>query len=201
MQQFPQLEQDKYYHIYNRGINSEKIFLSSDNYSYFLKLYLKYIEPIASTFAYALMPNHFHFLIRIKAQNTPVRVSNPDRGENRNLPPYRYFSHLFNSYTQSFNKYHERHGSLFERPFKRKEIDNEDYLKYMVYYIHNNPIHHKFTKDLTEYLWTSFSSILSEKQTHIERMEVLSWFEDVENFKFFHHQDHNMDRFRNYLID
>lgn len=147
MQQFPQLEQDKYYHIYNRGINGEKIFLCSDNYLYFLKLYLKYIEPIAYTFAYALMPNHFHFLVRIK------------------------------------------------------ELMNEDYLKYMVYYIHNNPIHHKFTKDLTEYQWTSFSSILSEKQTHIERMEVLSWFEDKENFEFFHHQDHNMDRFSSYLID
>ncbi|MCF6348833.1 MAG: hypothetical protein L3J20_11120 [Flavobacteriaceae bacterium] len=45
------LEYGKYYHIYNRGINGESIFLTKDNYQHFLKLYDKYIEPIAETYA------------------------------------------------------------------------------------------------------------------------------------------------------
>ena len=60
------LELGKYYHIYNRGNNGESIFLEDRNYTYFLQLYIKYIEPIALTYAYCLLRNHFHFLIRTK---------------------------------------------------------------------------------------------------------------------------------------
>jgi len=60
------LQYGLYYHIYNRGNNRENIFLEERNYRYFLQLYLKYIEPIAWTFAYCLLRNHFHFLVRIK---------------------------------------------------------------------------------------------------------------------------------------
>ena len=59
------LEKDKIYHIYNRGINGETIFNSNENKRYFLKLYSKYLENKADTFAYCLMDNHFHFIIRI----------------------------------------------------------------------------------------------------------------------------------------
>jgi len=56
----------QYYHIYNRGNNRENIFVEERNYRYFLKLYVKYIEPVADTYAYCLLRNHFHFLVRIK---------------------------------------------------------------------------------------------------------------------------------------
>ncbi len=62
------LESGKYYHIYNRGINSCDIFRHDENYEHFLRLYDKYINPIAKTFAWVLMKNHFHFLVRIKEE-------------------------------------------------------------------------------------------------------------------------------------
>lgn len=61
------LEFDRYYHIYNRGNNRENLFRKPDNYHYFLQLYTKHIHPITDTFAYCLLPNHFHLLVRIKA--------------------------------------------------------------------------------------------------------------------------------------
>ena len=54
------------YHIYNHANGFENIFENEGNYVYFLKKYAEFISPIADTFAYALMPNHFHFLVRIK---------------------------------------------------------------------------------------------------------------------------------------
>lgn len=60
------LENGNYYHIYNRGINSTILFKENTNYEHFLKLYDLHINPIAETYAWCLMKNHFHFLVRIK---------------------------------------------------------------------------------------------------------------------------------------
>ena len=60
------LQPGVYYHIYNRGNNRENLFLENRNYPYFLTLYEKHIEPIADTYAYCLMRNHFHLLVKIK---------------------------------------------------------------------------------------------------------------------------------------
>jgi putative transposase len=62
------LEPDRIYHIYNRGINGENIFKEERNYRYFLEKYAQYIEPIADTFAYCLLKNHFHIAIRTKSE-------------------------------------------------------------------------------------------------------------------------------------
>jgi len=67
-----------YYHIYNRGINSENLFIDKNNYEYFLNLYNKYIPTIAESFAWCLMPNHFHFLVKIKELEDEV-ATNSDR--------------------------------------------------------------------------------------------------------------------------
>jgi hypothetical protein len=64
------LQHDHFYHIYNQGINGEPLFREERNYQYFLKLWARYIEPIAETYAYCLLSNHFHFLIRIKEDET-----------------------------------------------------------------------------------------------------------------------------------
>jgi len=66
VEQHLRLEPGRYYHIFNRGIDGTNIFLEERNYAYFLNLYAKHIEPVAETFAYCLMRNHFHLLARIK---------------------------------------------------------------------------------------------------------------------------------------
>jgi hypothetical protein len=66
MQNFEELSFGNFYHIYNRGVNSCNLFKEKENYEYFLQLYDHCISPIADTFAWVLMPNHFRFLVRIK---------------------------------------------------------------------------------------------------------------------------------------
>lgn len=173
----------KYYHIYNRGINSDTLFKEKRNYEYFLKLYDNHIEPIAETFAWCLMKNHFHLLIRIKNAD--------ELSLNKIIEPSQSFSNLFNAYTKAYNKSYNRHGPMFERPFKRKMISNESYFQNLIAYIHNNPVHHAICEHPLKYPWSSYITFVSEKKTRLKRTEVIAFFNDLENFKYVHQQKIN----------
>ena len=202
MQKIEPIISDHFYHIYNRGINGENLFAGEDNYFYFLRLYDKYIHPIADTYAWVLMPNHFHLLVRIKEEKefdftNPDRVSNPVRV---GIPsPSLQFSKLFNSYAQAFNKRHARHGALFERPFKRKLITDEHYLRQVVMYIHNNPIHHGFCDHPLGYPWSSYAACVSVKPTKLHREDVVEWFGDRGNFIAMHRRSIEREKIEEWL--
>lgn len=210
------LEYNHFYHIYNRGINGCKLFPENENYEYFLHLYDKYISMVAETYAWVLMRNHFHLLVKIKKEEdipfmpvvqTPEGQKDPS-GSGKNLlasyrpervlnikdiqkkyKPTNQFSHLFNAYTKAINKRYFRTGSLFEHPFKRIPVTANDQLKYLVYYIHHNPIHHGFCDHFLDYPWSSYLTIVSPNTTKLSRAEVLEWFRDKSNFEKFHSQE------------
>jgi REP element-mobilizing transposase RayT len=194
-----------YYHIYNRGINGEKLFREPDNYRHFLRLCEKYVDPVAETFAWCLLKNHFHLLVRIKNEDEIVASSNPARvwnpGRVRQNLPSKAFSNLFNAYTQAFNKRYIRHGSLFEKPFRRIEITHEKYFRNMVFYIHNNPVKHGFVEDMMEYPWSSYLSIISMKPTKLQREAVLGWFDSENNFKTFHQEKHKETEIEKFIME
>jgi putative transposase len=204
MQKTEPLVHGNYYHIYNCGINGVPLFRENKNYEYFLRLYDRYIEPVADTCAWCLMGNHFHFLLRIKEIEeidveklyTADGVLNPVRSIK---PLHLYFSHLFNSYTQAFNKMYSRHGSLFERAFKRKRINSEKYFKQLVIYIHNNPVHHGFCKHPAEYPWSSYQTCISDRATKIEPNIVTEWFDSLDNFKAVHETEAGFSDMDKYL--
>jgi len=185
------LEHGNYYHIYNRGINSTTLFSEKENYEHFLKLFEIHIDPIAETFAWCLMKNHFHFLIRIKELS--------EVNTEKIILPSQSFSNLFNAYTKAYNKRYNRHGALFERPFRRKQINFDTYLQNVIAYIHNNPVHHKICKHPIEYPWSSYVSCLSEKPTKLKRKEVIEIFNDVDNFKNVHQEKGNYFAIENLL--
>jgi REP element-mobilizing transposase RayT len=200
MQKIEPLEYGKYYHIYNCGINGEDLFREAANYEHFLRLYDKYIDPVADTFAWCLIKNHFHLLLRIKDEN--VASSNLTGFQNLsglNKPPHQYFSNLFNAYTKAINKRFKRHGSLFERPFKRKHVNSDRYFRKLVVYVHNNPVHHGFCEHPMEWPWSSYLTCISVKTTKLKRNEVIGWFDDVGNFKYMHQQKQKNIEIEKYL--
>jgi putative transposase len=166
------LEKNRYYHIYNKGINGTEIFKSDRNKTFFLNQFSKYLVGKISIFAYCLMDNHFHFVIRIN--DDPIIVTQG-------------FSNFFNSYAKAFNKENDRTGSLFEKHFKRKRLNDENYLKQLIIYVHLNPIYH-LDLDFTKFKYSSYKSFLSKEETKLEREEVLNLFGGLENFIFCHNQ-------------
>jgi len=71
------LQPSRFYHIYNHANGSENIFRDAENYRFFLEKYELYISPVAETFAWCLMPNHFHLLIQIRDETTLLAKALP----------------------------------------------------------------------------------------------------------------------------
>jgi putative transposase len=192
-----------YYHIYNRGNNGIDIFLEKENYYHFLRLYAKYIDPVAETYAWCLLKNHFHILVRIKdkteIEQKELTYTTTDKP--KVIDPSRQFSHLFNAYTQAVNKRHHRTGSLFENTFERKLVSSEKYFQQLIFYIHNNPVHHGFVKKMCLYPWSSYETVISDKPTKLKRGEVIEVFGDVENFLAYHGQQQNLNEIDNLIIE
>jgi len=172
-----------YYHIYNRGNNRENLFIEERNYQYFLNLYVRYIYPVADTYAYCLMKNHFHLLVRLHPaadlaglQDLPGLTTDYSKS----------FSNLFNAYTKTINKTYQRTGSLFEKPFKRILVDSDNYLIHLVSYIHRNPQKHGFTSDFRSYPYSSYQTIHAQKNSRLQHQQVLEWFGNLQIFENYH---------------
>jgi putative transposase len=77
-------EAEKVYHVYTHANGNENLFLESKNYSYFLKKYVVYLHPVAETYAYCLMPNHLHLMVRVRREEEVLQFllakkTNPPR--------------------------------------------------------------------------------------------------------------------------
>jgi len=183
-----EIEEGYFYHIYNRGNNSEKIFFSEENYAYFLKLLTKYIFPVADIYAYCLLNNHFHILVRIKEKNeieiNKLKFSTVEKP--KEVSASRQFSHFLNAYSQAVNKKYARTGSLFEKRFQRKRISDDHYLRQVILYINTNPLKHNLVEKPEDYKWSSYNSHISNAKTKLKRKEVIELFDDVENFVWSH---------------
>ena len=185
---------DKTYHIFSRAMGNEKLFLEEANYKFLLKQFLKYISPVADTFAYNLLPNHFHFMVRIKNINTIheefLRVKKNKKFIIESIPDFimERFSNLLNSYTKAINKKYSRIGGLFIDIMRRVEVKDDGQLGATIFYIHKNAVHHGYTENISEWYWSSYQAFISNAPTQLLRDEVLDWFGGIEQFIEFHKQ-------------
>ncbi|WP_245825633.1 hypothetical protein [Sediminibacterium ginsengisoli] len=96
------------------------------------------------------------------------------------------FANLCSSYTQSYNKIYARKGSLFMPNFKTNDIENDLSFCALVHYIHANPVHHGFVKDISDWKFSSFHALCSDKPTKLERNYVLDIFGNKQAFLNYH---------------
>ena len=160
-------EEGKYYHLYNRGNNKEKIFYQEENYSFFLAKFKAYLIPHVDVFSYCLMPNHFHFFIRIN-----------------DLPAFENgIKNFFISYAKAINKKYSRVGSLFQGRYKVSEIESDVYFTRIITYIHQNPSIGEAKIQMDEYKFSSYAAYLApQKNSLLKRAEVVDWFGGLQEF-------------------
>lgn len=165
------LANNENYHVFNRTVGNEEIFTFKRDleraievidyyrfpqkirYSQFKTLppklkndYLLHKEgqtPFVEIYSFALMPNHYHFLLRQQS----------DRGIST------FISNFQNSFAKYFNLRNSRHGTLFQNSFKAKRVTTDEEFLHVSRYIHLNPVTSFLIqyKGLSTYPWTSFS--------------------------------------------
>ncbi len=130
------------YHVMLRGINRQDIFLDSSDNSFFLKLLMDCKEECnCHIYAFCLMSNHVHLLI--KTQDVPLAT---------------VMKRLAGGYASWFNKKYERVGHLFQDRFKSENVFSDAHLLTVLRYIIQNPMKAGLEKEPGTYPWSSFTA-------------------------------------------
>ena len=184
------------YHIYNRAAGDDLLFRDKSDYKFFLKIYKDCFGPYCTTYAFCLMPNHFHFIIKVKGSadvfssiqsETTVASQNYLKGEiDMNAFLGDQMRRFFSAIPKRYNAKYDRRGPLFQEKVKRVWISNDDRLRYLIAYVHHNPIHHYKERGFKDWRYSSFSGYLSDKATLLPRTEVIELFGGEEAFMEFH---------------
>jgi len=154
------------HHIIIRGIDRKKIFYDDSDRNNFLDRFdLILTDTKTVCFAWALIPNHLHRLLRT--------------GE---VPPATVMRRLLTGYAVTINNRHDRHGHLFQNRYKSILCQEDAYLLELVRYIHFNPIRAKIVKDvsaLDKYLFSGHSALVGKVKNNWQDIEwILQLFAD-----------------------
>lgn len=136
------------YHVMLRGINHQNIFYDQYDYKDFLTMLLKQarpenqqhqpLPPHCIVYAYCLMPNHVHLLVREKDSLASVMKS------------------IGVAYAWHYNNKYQHMGPVFQDRFRSEPVNDEAYFFTLMRYIHQNPMKAGLTKDVPSYDWSSW---------------------------------------------
>ncbi len=128
------------YHVLSRGNNQQAIFLSDNDRHTFLTTLGRMSERFeVDIFAFVLMDNHYHLLLRTNRANLSKSMQ-----------------WLGTTYTTIFNLRHSLKGHLFQGRYKSILVESEPYLVQLSCYIHRNPLRAGIAQRLLDYRWSSY---------------------------------------------
>ena len=90
------------------------------------------------------------------------------------------------AYAKAINKAYQRTGALFQHHFGRIPVTTDRYFKALVHYIHHNPQKHGFVSDFKEWPYSSYSALVSEQPTQLQRDSVLEMLGGLEGMRQLH---------------
>ena len=160
-----ELRPGELYHIYNQGNNRIPIFFGRDNYLFFLKKMRKHLLCHCDILAWCLMPNHFHWLIKVhddyQTFNQDAKIPDRDNNSPQVNPLNRGIAVLLSSYTRAINKSRQSSGSLFRSRTKARLLNDvfsdDDYPLTCFLYIHQNPLRAHLVSKMENWEFSSYS--------------------------------------------
>ena len=146
------------YHIMLRGINHQIIFEEREDYERFIKTLARYKTISGYTvYAYCLMSNHIHLLIKEGKENLE-----------------QIMKRVAGSYVYWYNWKYKRVGHLFQDRFKSEPVETEEYFLTALRYIHQNPIKAKVSTDISQYEFSSYTEYLQDISIIVDKEFVYS---------------------------
>ena len=154
------------YHVISRGNRGQVIFPDEGDYELYRRFLREYKKRYGFVFyAYALMPNHVHFLVEV-----------------RDTPLSRLMQALQFRYTHSFNIRYRKSGHLFQGRYKAILCERDAYLLELSAYIHLNPVRAGLVNDPRDYRYTSYGVyVKGEEDELVDTGFVLAQFSDTRN--------------------
>jgi REP element-mobilizing transposase RayT len=138
------------HHVMVRGIERTALFRDDTDRTDFVARLAALAEQGAWTvYAWALLPNHAHLLVRTGRRSLP-----------------RSMRSLLTGYAGAFNRRHRRGGHLFQNRYRSIVVEEEPYLRELVRYLHLNPLRAKLTptlRTLDRFPWTGHSALLGTR--------------------------------------
>ena len=158
------------YHLYNRGVNRQKIFFQKRNWGFFIQKLRQYFTPQrADILAYCLMPTHYHLLVHLHTD---------DELSHKIMQPFS------TSYTKAINAQEKRVGSLFQGRFKGKLVDSSRYLHHLTRYIHLNPVEAGLVARPEDWPYSSYLDYIGLRPGTLPQTSViLDQFETVNAYR------------------
>ena len=152
-----------WYHVMNRGLARNMIFLNDKHREIFLELLLEIHNRYqVEIHAYCLMGNHYHLLIRTPLGNIS-----------------RVMRHLDGVYTQRINSLVRRDGPIFRGRYKAILVQADVYLLRLSRYIHLNPVQAKLVRRAEQFSWSSYRAYISgQEPCWLQTKETLNYFGD-----------------------
>jgi REP element-mobilizing transposase RayT len=176
------------YHLMSRGNEGGNIFFEKNDRVKFLDTVGEMSERYDfDIFAYVLMDNHYHLLVRSRQANLK-----------------RAMQWFGTTYTQRFNRRHYRSGHLFQGRYKSIIVQNDAYLLQLSYYIHRNPVRAGIVKRLADYRWSSYRVYAYGRKTPewLSTDLILSQFEgESDRQKSYREQVQKYSREESHLIE
>ncbi|MCF6269536.1 MAG: transposase [Melioribacteraceae bacterium] len=169
-------KKDSYYHLYNRGNNFEKIFFEKKNYDFFLNRIIKCFNKKIDIVAYVLMPNHYHFIIKLNEDGVLGKA----------------MQKFSTSYTKAVNLSQNRVGHLFQGRYKIKIVPENNYLLHLSRYIHLNPVRKGLVKVPIEYEYSSYNVYVNKvKCSFINNGLIIEQVKNYEEFVLGYQENQN----------
>jgi REP element-mobilizing transposase RayT len=167
------MEPECIYHVFNRAVGNDILFRFSTDYSDWLNGMMEYLVPISEIYAFNLLPNHYHLLLKLKPFIDHKKFS-------------REINRFQSQYARQYNRFYNRKGGLFIRPFGRKQVKTDSQLAWIIWYIHRNPLHHNITNDWENYQYSSFLHYTKTSSDLVTTPFVIDFFGGFENM-YKHH--------------
>ena len=194
-----------YYHIVCKNIDGLSLFYDAIDYEIFNQRFIKFTGNFFDVWSFCLIPNHSHHIVKIKSIESisdfmrrlvPANITATMKnfsGETSNELFFdkmieRQMNSFLVSYANYINNKFNRKGGIFQKPFKRIQIEDEGHLQQAIIYTNANAQKHKMVDDYKKYPFSSYVGIIENDQYYVDSKSVIEFFKGLEKFLIIHEQ-------------